>query len=52
MFFVERSLWGKLLGYGSLVVHTKHKTLTFRNIRRPKELHRILISYAENYCAH
>lgn len=50
--FVERSLWGKLLGYGNIVVHTKRKTLTFRNIRKPYELHRLLMSYAQNYCAH
>lgn len=50
--FIERSIWGKLLNYGAIVVHTKKKTLTFKNIRDPKKLYGLLMSYAEDYCAH
>ena len=49
---IERSLWGKLLGYGNIVVQTKNACLTFRNVHRPKELYEILMHSAQEYCAH
>lgn len=49
--FVEQSLWGKLGNYGSVVVSTKRKSLTFRGIHNPYAIHKLLMSYASNYCA-
>ena len=51
--FMERSLWAKIFGYGSIVVHTKsHGAQTFHNIANPKEVFHVLMNYASNYCAH
>ena len=36
--FVEQSLWGKLFGYGSVVIQTKRQTLTFQNRKNPKAI--------------
>lgn len=49
--YVEQSLWGKLLHYGSLVLQTENKSLTFRNIHNPHHLHKLLMPFASNYCA-
>ncbi len=50
--FVERSLCGKLFNYGNIVVATKRKSLTFKNVHNPKRMHGMIMSYAENYAAH
>lgn len=50
--FVEQSIWGKLLKYGSVVVSTKSKSVTFKNIHDPYELYRLLMSYASDYSEH
>ncbi len=50
--FFEQSLWGKLFNYGNITVHTKKCSLTFRNIKDPKDIHYMLMKFAENYCAH
>lgn len=50
--FVEQSVWGKLLRYGAITVQTKKKSLTFYNVAHPERLYQLLMSYAENYCAH
>lgn len=50
--FIEQSIWGKLLKYGSVVVSTKSKSVTFKNIHDPYELYRMLMSYASDYSAY
>ncbi len=49
---LEQSFWGRLLGYGNLVIQTKSNCLTFRNIHKPKELCELLMCSAREYCAH
>ena len=48
--FIEQSLWGKLFNFGSIVVLTKRKSVTFRNISDPQTIYNLLITQAENYC--
>lgn len=50
--FLEQSLAGKVFNYGNIVVHTKGKSLTFKNLRDPKHLYKAIMQYAENYAAH
>lgn len=50
--FLEQSLCGKIFNYGNIVVSTKRKSLTFKNIHDPKRMHHLIMSYAENYAAH
>lgn len=50
--FMERSLVGKIFNYGNIVVSTKRKSLTFKNIHDPKRMYSFIMSYAENYAAH
>lgn len=45
--FIEQSMWGKLLNFGSIVVSTKCKSLTFKNIDNPKMIYNELLSIAE-----
>jgi len=49
--FIEQSLWGKLFNFGSVVVSTKRKSVTFRNISEPRIIHSLLMKQAESYCA-
>lgn len=49
--FIEQSLWGKLLNFGSIVVSTKRRSLTFRNIDDPERIYNELLAHAEDYCA-
>ena len=49
--FIEQSLWGKIMGFGSIVVSTKSKSLTFRNIDNPTRVYKLLMDQAENYCS-
>lgn len=48
--FIEQSLWGKIFNFGSIVLSTKKKSLTFRNISDPKTIYNLLLKQAENYC--
>ncbi len=50
--FIERSLPGKVFNYGNIVVHTKRKSVTFKNIHNPRRMYDLIMSYAENYAAH
>lgn len=50
--FIEQSIWGKLLKYGAIVVSTKSRSITFKNIHAPYELYRVIMSYASDYSAH
>ena len=48
--FIEQSIWGKLLNFGAIVVSTKQKSLTFKDIDGPERIYSELLSHAENYC--
>lgn len=48
--FIEQSIWGKLLDFGAIVVSTKQKSLTFKDIDDPERIYSELLSHAENYC--
>ena len=50
--FIEQSIWGKMLKFGSIVVSTKSKSVTFKNIHEPHELYRKIMSHAEDYAEH
>lgn len=50
--YIERSIWGRLLGYSAITVQTKRKSLTVKNIKDPKSIFDLLMSYASEYCAH
>ena len=50
--FIELSPLGRLFNYGHIVVHTKRKSVTFKNIHNPKRMYELIMSYAENYAAH
>ena len=49
---LEQSILGRILGYGAIVVQAKRKSVTFKNLEEPKRVYDLLMSYAENYCAH
>lgn len=48
---VEQSLFGKIFNYGAIVISCKSKSLTIKNIDDPKKVYKMLLSYAESYCA-
>ncbi len=48
---VEQSLFGKIFNYGAIVISSKSKSLTIKNIDDPKKVYKMLLSYAESYCA-
>lgn len=50
--FIEQSIWGKMLKFGSIVVSTKSKSVTFKNIHEPYELYRMIMSHASDYAEH
>lgn len=50
--FIERPLLGRIFRYGNIVVHTKKKSVTFKNIHDPMRMYKMIMSYAENYAAH
>ena len=49
---LERSTLGRILGYGAIVVQTKRKSITFKNLEDPKRVYNLLMPYAEKYCAY
>ena len=50
--YIEQSLIGKLFNYGNIVVSTKRKSITVRNIQAPSRIHKIVMTYAENYSSY
>lgn len=50
--FIELPLLGRIFKYGNIVVHTKKKSLTFKNIHDPTKMYKMIMSYAENYASH
>lgn len=48
---LEQSFFGKIFNYGGIVVVGKKQSLTVKNIDDPKKVYKMLLSYAENYCA-
>ena len=50
--YLEQSLWGKLLNYGTIVVNTTSETYNFKNIAFPQKIKRLLMEYASTYFAH
>jgi hypothetical protein len=46
--YIEKSIWGRLFNYGALVIQTRTKTLTFKDIDNPIEIRNILMSNVEN----
>lgn len=50
--FIERPLLGRIFKYGNIVVHTKKKSITFKNIHDPMKMYKMIMSYAENYASH
>lgn len=48
---IEQHLFGKIFNYGAIVISGKRKSLTIKNIDDPKKVYKMLLSYAESYCA-
>lgn len=46
--FIEQSIWGRILGYGTITIQAQSKTLSFYNVSYPHELYKIIMKYAEN----
>ena len=50
--FIEWTWFGRIFNYGNIVVITKRKSLTFKNMSNPKQMYHIIMSYAQDYAAH
>ena len=48
--YLEQSLWGKLLKYGTIVVNTTNGNFEFKNISAPEKIKSLLMEHASSYC--
>lgn len=44
--YIYRSIWGKLLNFGSITVLTGKKSVKFRNLHSPRKVYDAIMSYA------
>ena len=49
--YVEQPLFGKIFNYGAIVISGKKQSLTIKNIHDPQKVYKMLLTYAESYCA-